>query len=352
MKSLFKLPARLDPAKILPADLLPAKSHKAKSSSGKSSGLPHGSSFTELRAVDNFYQTSLFFPMPAVLVSTLTDEGKTTCGPYSLLAPFYVAGKEYYAFMLECRNSSNTAQNLIKHKKCVINFMDDERKTFKEMVRLGWPGDTPAEKMKDFAFHLENGLRKAEDPKGTYPKVISEALQAVECTWVDTLDGAQDDGPLPEGADHYELEKYHDFNGITSPYGAHFVLRIDKILMKPRYRDAIVNGVRAQDFPPLPVDYGYRDSKNFWYHKHRRLLPELLPQRQTTVQSVRYAANRLQTDVQFTDAALEKLVKVPRIFLPTVLKGCVSWAEENNVKLIDVEQMDIINDKRSKEKNK
>ncbi|MER2026937.1 MAG: hypothetical protein ABS874_06825, partial [Lachnospiraceae bacterium] len=68
--------------------------------------------------------------------------------------------------------------------------------------------------------------------------------------------------------------------------------------------------------------------------------------------SVRYAANRLQTDVQFTDAALEKLVKVPRIFLPTVLKGCVSWAEENNVKVIDVEQMDIINDKRSKEKNK
>ena len=310
------------------------------------------STFTELRAVDNFYQTSLFFPMPAVLVSTLTDEGKTTCGPYSLLAPFYVAGKEYYAFMLECRNSSNTAQNLIKHKKCVINFLDDDRKTFKEMVRLGWPGDSPAEKMKDFSFHLENGLRKAEDPKGTYPKVITEALQAVECTWIDTLDGAQDDRPLPEGTDHYELEKYHDFNGITSPYGAHFVLRVDKILMKPRYRDAIVNGVRAQDFPPLPVDYGYRDSKNFWYHKHRRLLPELLPQRQTTVASVRYAADRLQTDVQFTDAALEKLVKVPRIFLPTVLKGCVSWAQENGVKLIDAEHMDIINDKRSKEKNK
>ena len=266
MKSLFKVPAKLSLKKL----------HKKSS----------GSSFAELRAVDNFYQTSLFFPMPAVLVSTLTDKGKTTCGPYSLLAPFYVAGKEYYAFMLECRNSSNTAQNLIKHKKCVINFMADERKTFKEMVRLGWPGDTPEEKMKDFCFHFENGLRKAEDPKGTYPKVISEALQA------------------------YELEKYHDFNGITSPYGAHFVLRIDKILMKPRYRNAIVNGVRAQDFPPLPVDYGYRDSRNFWYHKHRKLLPELLPQRQTTVQSVRYAANRLQTDVQFTDAALEKLVKV------------------------------------------
>jgi hypothetical protein len=67
---------------------------------------------------------------------------------------------------------------------------------------------------------------------------------------------------------------------------------------------------------------------------------------------VRYAADRLQTDIRFTDAALEKLVKVPRIFLPTVLKGCIAWAEENGVKVIDAEQMDIINDKRSKEKNK
>ena len=32
--------------------------------------------------------------MPVVLVSTLTDDGKTTCGPYSLIAPFYVAGKD------------------------------------------------------------------------------------------------------------------------------------------------------------------------------------------------------------------------------------------------------------------
>ena len=310
------------------------------------------STFQELRIVDNFYQTSLFYPMPAVLVSTLTDEGKTTCGPYSLLAPFYVAGKPYYAFMLECRNSSNTAQNLIKHKKCVINFLPDDRKTFKEMVRLGWPGDTPAEKMKGFRFHLEEGLRKAEDPEGTYPQVITEAVQAVECTWVDTLDNAQNDGPLPEGADHYELETYHDFNGITTPYGAHFVLKIDKILMKEQYRNAIVNGVKSGDFPHLPVDYGYRDSKNFWYHKHRRLLPELLPQRQTTVASVRYAADRLQTEVKFTDAALEKLVKVPRVFLPTVLKGCVKWAEENGVEVIDVKEMEIINDKRSKEKGK
>ncbi|MBQ1386500.1 MAG: flavin reductase [Erysipelotrichales bacterium] len=310
------------------------------------------SSFKDLRIVDNFYQTSLFFPMPAVLVSTLTDDGKTTCGPYSLIQPFYVAGKEYYAMMLCCRNSSNTAQNLIKHKKCVINFLPDDRASFKEMVRLGWPGDTPEEKMKDFKFHLEDGLRAKEDPSGVYPKVITEAVQAMECTWVDTLDNAQDDKPIEPGKDHYELEKYHDFNGITTPYGAHFVLKVDHILMKERYYNAIINGVKRSDFPPLPVDYGYRDSKNFWYHKHRRLIPELLPMRQTTVASVRYAADRIDPTVKFTDEALARLVNVPRIFLPTALKGCIKWAKENGVTTITEKEMDIINDKRAKEKNK
>lgn len=310
------------------------------------------SSFKDLRVVDNFYQTSLFFPMPVVLIGTLTDDGKTTFGPYSLLAPFYVAGKDYYALLLECRNSSNTAQNLIKHKKCTINFLPDDRKYFKETVRLGWPGDKPEEKMKDFNLKLEDGLRKEEDPAGTYPQVIKQAFQVIECTWVDTLDNAQDTRPLNEGEDHYDLETYHDFNGITTPFGAHFVLRIDHILMKKRYYNTIVNGVKASGFPRVPVDYGYRDSKNFWYTKHRRPIPELLPMRETTVASVRYAADRLQTDIEFTDEALAMLVKVPRVFLPTVLKGCVKWAEENNVKKIDVQEMQTINDKRSKEKKK
>ncbi|MCR5230670.1 MAG: hypothetical protein K6D03_11145 [Solobacterium sp.] len=310
------------------------------------------SSFKDLRIVDNFYQTSLFFPMPVVLIGTLTDDGKTTFGPYSLLAPFYVAGKDFYAMMLECRNSSNTARNLLKHKKCTVNFLPDDRKYFRETVRLGWPGDSPEEKMKDFKLTLEDGLRKEEDPEGAYPQVIREAFQVMECTWADWLDGAENDRPLEDGEDHYNLDHYHDFNGITTPYGAHFVLKIDRILMKEKYYSTIVNGVKASGFPRIPVDYGYRDSKNFWYTKHRRPIPELLPMRETTVQSVRYAADRLQSEVQFTDDALAMLVKVPRIFLPTVLKGCVKWAEENNVSVITEKEMKIINDKRSREKKK
>lgn len=310
------------------------------------------SGFKDLRIVDNFYQTSLFFPMPAVLVSTLSDDGATNCGSYSLIQPYYVAGKSFYAMLLSCRNSSNTAQNIIKRKKCAINFFPDDPKYFKEAVRLGWPGDTTAEKMKDFNMTLTDGLRAEADPGGAYPKIVAESFQVMECTWVDTLDGAENDVPLPDGEDHYTLEKYHDFNGITSPYGAHFILKVDKILMKEKYYNAIVNGVKASDFPPCPVDYGYRDSKNFWYHRHRRMKAELLPVRQTTLASVRYAADRIDPGVHFTDDALQMVVGVPRIFLPTVLRGCVAWAKENGKTEITAAEMKIINDKRSKEKKK
>lgn len=307
------------------------------------------SSFKNLRIVDNFYQTSSFFPMPTVMVGTLTEDNMTTLGPYSLVQPYYIAGRDYYAMLLCCRNSSNTAQNILRNGKCSLNFIPDNKKLFKEAVRMGFPGDTPHEKMKDCLFTLEPGLMAEEDKNGVYPQVVAESFQVFECTWMRELDNAQDD--KPGKLDGYPAP-YHDFNGITSEFGAHFILRVDKILMKPKYHEVIINGVTAGGFPSVPVDYGYRDSKNFWYSRFRRPRPELLPVRDSSIQSVRYAADRADDVVKFTDDACAKLTRVPRIFLPAALKGCVKWAKENNVTLIDAGHMDIINDKRSKEKKK
>ena len=53
------------------------------------------SSFKNLRIVDNFYQTSMFYPMPTMLISTLSPSGATSLGAYSLCFPYYIAGKEY-----------------------------------------------------------------------------------------------------------------------------------------------------------------------------------------------------------------------------------------------------------------
>ena len=306
------------------------------------------SSFENLRIVDNFYQTSLFFPMPTVIISTLCEDGSTTLGPYSLVQPYYVAGKDYYAMLLSCRNSSNTAQNILRNGKCALNFIDDKPRTFKEAVKLSWPGDKPEDKMPKCNFRLETSLVE-EETGDKRPMVLTDAIQAVECTWVRELDGAQRD--LPGELNGYE-PPYHDFNGITSKFGAHFILKIDRILMKKKYADAIINGVKAGDFPALPVDYGYRDSKNFWFHRKTRMRAELLQVRQASLESVRYAADRADDTVKFTDEALMTILGVPRVFLSVVLKGCVAWARENNVTLVTAEHMQIINDKRAKEKAK
>ena len=250
--------------------------------------------------------------------------------------------------LLCCRNSSNTAQNILRNGKCAINFIDDKPASFKEAVKLSWPGDKPSDKMPKCKFRLEKS-RIEEQTAEKRPMVLTDAIQVIECTWMRSLDGADQDKPGELSG--YE-PPYHDFNGITSKFGAHFILRVDRILMKKKYSEAIINGVRAQDFPPLPVDYGYRDSKNFWFHRKRRMRTELLQMRKASLESVRYAADRADDKVKFTDDALETILGVPRVFLPVVLKGCVSWAKENGVELVTAEHMKIINDKRAKEKAK
>ena len=197
-------------------------------------------------------------------------------------------------------------------------------------------------------FKLEKGLVEEETGE-VRPQVLSDAIEVIECTWVRELDGADKD--VAGQLNGYE-PPYHDFNGITSKFGAHFILKIDKILMKKKYSDAIIRGVKASDFPPLPVDYGYRDSKNFWFHRKTKMRAELLQVRQASLASVRYAADRVDDVVKFTDDALNTVLGVPRVFLPLVLKGCVKWAKENDVVLITAEHMKIINDKRAEEKKK
>lgn len=94
--------------------------------------------FKNLDPKDNFYQTSLFFPMPVVMIGTIADNGETNLGPYSLLAPYYIAGKDYYAMLLECRNSSNTAQNILKRKNVLLTFSQMIKSYLKK--QLEWVG--------------------------------------------------------------------------------------------------------------------------------------------------------------------------------------------------------------------
>ena len=292
------------------------------------------SNFKEVKVVDNFYQNSLFYPMPTVAISTLAEDGSTTIGAYSLVFPYYIAGKDCYCMLLECRNSSNTAQNILRTNKCALNFINDDKKYFKELVRLGFPGKTPKEKMKDCKFTLIDS-----DIEKNRPQIIKEAYQVIECTWLDDLEEGYKTkvhiGEL-EGVE----APYNNFNGITSKFGCHFILKIDRILMVDKFTDNLKKGLKKNSFPKVPVDYGYHDSKNFWYMRFGAKKPTYEPiaaSNNGSVETVMYCAQRLDTKVKFSQEACQMYTKIPRPFLKAALMQIVEIAEKNNIDYIDKE---------------
>ena len=122
--------------------------------------------------------------------------------------------------------------------------------------------------------------------------------------------------------------------------------------MKGRYHDTIINGVTAGGFPAVPVDYGYRDSTNFWYTRFRRPIAEQIQAKEGDVKSVIYAAERIDPNVKFTPEACAKLTKIPRVFLKAALTQMVEIAKSEGISLIDEKALVLINDKRREEKKK
>jgi flavin reductase (DIM6/NTAB) family NADH-FMN oxidoreductase RutF len=282
--------------------------------------------FAEVRILDNFYQTSSFFPMPVVLVSTVAETGQTNLGPYSLCFPYIVTGE--HAMLLISREDSNTSLNIQRTGVCAISFIPDDRRYTRNCVMLGYPGEATAEKMQNSIFTLLPSSRAAEErqPGVQYPDIVQEAIQVFECTW----------------NRQYPLK--HD---PASPE-CRFVLRVDKIVMKERWRDRLFAG---KGIPRLPIDYGFRDNAYFWFTRGARPYREGIPQEKgVTVDAVQYAAQRVDPDIVWQEEACARLVKVPRVFLTRVIRGCVETAKEEGLTEITPEFLDRIRDKRSGER--
>jgi hypothetical protein len=68
------------------------------------------------------------------------------------------------------------------------------------------------------------------------------------------------------------------------------------------------------------------------------------------VDAVRFAAQRVDPDIPWQEAAYARLVKVPRVFLTRVIRAAVDAAKEEGVAEITPEFLDRIRDKRSQER--
>ena len=266
--------------------------------------------------------------MPVVLVSTLADTGQTNLGPYSLCFPHLIAGEDKYAMMLICREDSNTAMNIKRTGVCAINFIPDDKKYMENCVVLGFPGETTEEKMANSVFTLLPSMRPDNGNGGSYPEVVEESVQIFEGTW---------DKSYPHQLIH----------GCDN-----FLIKVDSIHLKKKYKDAIVRGMDDKTFPNLPIDYGFRDNIYFWFAEVKKPYKVRIPEdKGTNLNTVMYAAKRFDPSVEWTEEACQKIVAVPRIFLKRVFEGVVKAAKAEGVTVITGEFMDKVRDKRSDEKN-
>ena len=263
--------------------------------------------------VDNFYQTCAFIPMSFALVTTVHEDGQTGIGPHALCFPFSVT--KPYSMLLISRGNSGTAVNLRRTGKCALSYVPYDRERLQGIANMGYPGMALVDKLEANPYTLTDSPtpEHAQDPE--FPKIIGEALQVFECTWVDK----------------FGLQEHRD--DFDRPYDSHFTLRIDRILVQDKLAPGIEKG---EIFPNMPIFYGYRANRGFWFAHHEDPfsvpLPEVEGMEYTTVF---YHANRVNSSVQFTEGACKQLTGIPTPFLKDALKQIVDAALAAGVTNVD-----------------
>jgi hypothetical protein len=183
--------------------------------------------------------------------------------------------------------------------------------------------------MRNSIFTLVPSARSAEEraPGLAYPEIVRESVQVFECTWDDSY-------PT-------------DCNEETEEI--HFVLLIDKIIMKKRWWDCLLKG---KGFPKLPVGFGFRNNSKFWFSSHSRPYAVTVPQSKgVNIDSVKFATSRIDPDLPWQDEAYAKLQRVPRVFLNRVVTQIIQKAQEDGIEEITPEYLDHMRDKRDQEKS-
>jgi flavin reductase (DIM6/NTAB) family NADH-FMN oxidoreductase RutF len=271
---------------------------------------------------DNWYQASSYFVSSFALITSLAEDGTTSIGPYQLTFPFEVSHDR--SFMVISRPTSNTVRHVHHRKKCALNFMEYDRRHLETILQFGYPGQEPADKMKDSCFTLVDSPTPGRQASDGCPKIIREAFQVYECTWE---------------------EDRHVERVIPRSSSAHLLLRIDNILLKESWKKNLENG--GERMPRMPITYGFRGGHKFWFAKAGRAFWLPVPtDRGSRHDAVMYEANRLDEHVQFTADACRELTGVPKAFLRTVLSGIVKQAKEQGVTVVDRDFVVRINRQR------
>jgi flavin reductase (DIM6/NTAB) family NADH-FMN oxidoreductase RutF len=275
---------------------------------------PSEDPFENIPLRDNFYQSCSFMPFPFALITTTNERGFTSIGPYALQFPLQIS--EQYSMLLVTRAGSNTATNLRHNGKCALNYIEYDKALLESVVDLGYPGVPPEKKMANSPFKLIKTPTPGfcDDPE--FPQIVEQAFQVYECV----VDGEFEYRPFREG--HASLAE--DF----------IALKIENILLRKSFKQKLD---KRDEFPNMPISYGFRGGSEFWFTSHKEPFHFPLPRgKELDPAFVFQIANKLDPDVDFAMDACQALVVIPAPFLEPALGVFVTKAKKDNVRTVDL----------------
>lgn len=271
---------------------------------------------------DNWYQASSYYVSSFALITTVAEDGRTTIGPYQLSFPFEVI--ERRSWMVVSRPGSNTDRNVKRTHKCALNFIEYDKAQIETVLKFGYPGQTPEEKMAYNCFELIDSPTPGRESSDIYPQIIKDAYQVYECT--------------------LDVERIEQNPILRDSVSSHLLLNIDNILLKERWKDNLEGG--GTTMPEAALTYGFRGATKFWFGEvqepYALPIPDLGPKHEV----VMYEANRLDDEVRFTEDACKQLTGIPRAFLVNALQGIVAVAKKRGVTKVDLEFVKALNAER------
>lgn len=270
---------------------------------------------------DNWYQSSSFYGSSFALITSVDEAGVTSIGPYQLSFPFEVIKRR--SWMVISRPSSNTVANVRRTLKCALNFVEYDRAQIETILKFGYPGQPPAEKMAYNTFTLVDSPTPGRSGPGL-PQIIGEAFQVFECT--------------------LDVDRIAANPILRDSASAHLLLNIDNILVKQRWK-ARIDG-SGDEMPRVPLTYGFRGGATFWFGETQPAYKLPIPDLGARHEVVHYEANRIDDTVRFTLDASKQLTGIPRAFLRQVLEGIVRQAKARGVAEIGPEFLDLLNKER------
>jgi flavin reductase (DIM6/NTAB) family NADH-FMN oxidoreductase RutF len=260
---------------------------------------------------DNWYQRSSFLGSGFALITSVSEDGQTNIGPYQLSFPFEVnTGRSW---MVISRNTSNTATNVWRTRKCALNFIEYDAEQIETILKFGYPGQTTAEKMAYNTFELIDSPTPGRESSDIYPKLLAEAYQVYECT--------------------LDVDRINENPILRDSPSAHLLLNIDTILVKERWMPYVDGS--GDRMPHIPLTYGFRGGSTFWFGEAQPAYKLPIPDMGANHEVIHYEANRLDDEVRFTLAACKQLTGIPNAFVQNVLRGIVKQAKARGVTHVD-----------------